>query len=233
MGTRLAPPLEFHRLGSRFYQPGGVHDGLLPRYVVAHPRHVAHHQGPGLGSGDRTDVAHHVVHRHVQGGVVAEHYHADRVTDEDDVHSRGVCAPSSRGVVGRHHHDPLGTPGDLARGDGGYRDLAGNHRSASTVRRTHGCRRHLRCYQSAGKPAAEPEHSNEVVPPAGGAHLDLVAVEGPSPAPDPLELTHGGDTTAVWRQARPEYVPHDHKLDGSADGTATTDPITNVGGRPA
>ena len=60
-------------------------------------------------------VVQHVVERHRQRVLVAEHHHADRVADEQHVHAGAVEQPRHRGVVGGEHRDLLAAPLLLAQ----------------------------------------------------------------------------------------------------------------------
>ena len=93
----LAAPLQLHRLGPGPDQSGGVAHRVLDRDVVAHPRHVAHDQRPGLGPGHGGDVVGHVVDGDLQSVVVAEDDHGEAVADEDDVTpaSSAIRAPGA------------------------------------------------------------------------------------------------------------------------------------------
>ena len=101
----LAPAFELHRAGAGADERGGVVHGLVAAHVVAEPRQIADDQRARLRAGDRADVVHHVVDRHLQRVVVAEHDHGDGVADEDHVDPGGVDHAGRRRVVRRDHHE--------------------------------------------------------------------------------------------------------------------------------
>ncbi len=105
----LATALELHRMGAGPHQLGRVAHRLLGRHVVAHPRQVADDVAVGLGPRHRSGVVDHVVDRHLEGVVVAEDDHRDRVTDEDEVGAGFARDASARGVVRGDHDERLAT----------------------------------------------------------------------------------------------------------------------------
>jgi len=99
-GQALATALELDRAGAGPDQLGGVLHGLLRRDVVAHPRQVAHDQRAGPGPGHRGGVVGQVVDGHLEGVLVAEHDHGDRVADQDQVDARLIPASSAMRAPG-------------------------------------------------------------------------------------------------------------------------------------
>ena len=75
------------------------------RGLIAHVRHVAHDPGIGRAATNCRRVTDHVVHRHGQGLVVAEHGHAEAVADEDHVNARLILQIGGGIIV-------AGQPGD-------------------------------------------------------------------------------------------------------------------------
>ena len=89
------------------HQPAGVQHGLLGAGLVAHERHVPHDHRAGLRARDGARVVQHVVHRHRQRAVVAEHDRAHGVAHEQDLDAGLVGEPRGREVVRRDHRDGL------------------------------------------------------------------------------------------------------------------------------
>ena len=106
----LAATLELHGLGTSADQHRGVPHRVLDGRVVAHPRHVADDQRPGLGPRHGTDVVRHVVDGDLQRVVIAEDDHGHAVPDENDVDARLVGDAGSRRVIRRHHHERRTAP---------------------------------------------------------------------------------------------------------------------------
>jgi hypothetical protein len=135
----LATAFELHRLGAGSDEPRRVVDRVDRGGVVAQPREVGDDQrllGRALGRGrrqaarDRGGVVGDVVDRHLEGVVVAEDDHGDRVAHQDQIDPGLVGHPSAWGVVGRHHHERLAAVSHLARPHGGRGDLRA-HRCTS------------------------------------------------------------------------------------------------------
>ena len=78
-------------------------NGLLRRDVVTHPRHVANDVAIRLGPRHRGGVVAHVVGRHLEGVVVAEHDHRKAVAHEDEVGAGFARHPRTGRVVGGDH----------------------------------------------------------------------------------------------------------------------------------
>ena len=87
------------------HEASGVADGGLDGGLVGHVGHVADHEGGGCAAADGLRVADHVVHGDRQGGVVAEHGHAQAVADQDHLDA-GLLLQIGGGVV------VAGQPGD-------------------------------------------------------------------------------------------------------------------------
>ena len=77
----------------------------LDRRLVAHVGHVADDQRGGRPAPHRRRVADHVVHRHRQGGVEAQHRHAQAVADEDHVDPGLLLEVGGRVVVAGQPRD--------------------------------------------------------------------------------------------------------------------------------
>ena len=107
----LGATLELDRVAARLgHEPAGVADRRLDAGLVAHVGHVAHDPRVGRAASHGRRVADHVVHRHRQRGVVAEHRHAQAVADEDHVDPGLVLEVGRRVVVAGQpgDRDPLG-----------------------------------------------------------------------------------------------------------------------------
>ena len=132
--------LELHGLGAGPHQGGGVADGVLHRHVVAEPRQVADHQGPGRRPAHGGDVMGHDPHVDLQGVGVAEHVVGHRVAHQDHVDPGGVGDARPGGVVGGEHDEGLTAARTLAGTDLGDRDL-GCHVGPPCRPAHEGCRR--------------------------------------------------------------------------------------------
>ena len=79
----------------------GAAYGLLRTFLIAAEGHVAHDEGVRRALNDGADVVYHVVERDADGGVVAQHYHAQRVAHEHDLRLALVYDGGRGVVVGR------------------------------------------------------------------------------------------------------------------------------------
>ena len=113
----LTPALKLHRVRTGTHQPSSVAHRLLLGNVVTHPRQIADDVAVGLGPSHRRGVMHHVVDRDLEGVVVAEHHHRDRIADQDQIGTGFACDASTGGVVGGDHDEGLTTITHLARSD--------------------------------------------------------------------------------------------------------------------
>jgi hypothetical protein len=116
----LAPPSSLTASAPFPHEPTGVDHGVTGAGVIAHPRHVHHHQAVGLGPLDRGAVDDHEIGGHLQGGVEAVDGVGDRVAHQDHVDPRLRDDRSGGMVVGGDHRQ-LGTT--LAGTDTGNGDL--------------------------------------------------------------------------------------------------------------
>ena len=99
---------QLHRLrAALLQQPPRVAQGVLGAHVVGHEGHVGHDEGVLRAADDRPRVVEHVVERHGERGVVAEHDVAEAVANEDDGDACLVHEPGHRVVVGGHADDGL------------------------------------------------------------------------------------------------------------------------------
>lgn len=94
--------LELHRFAATLgEEPAGVqHRGFVGK-LVGHERHVADHHGGLHAARDRFRELQHLVHRHRDGVLVAEHRHAAAVTHQDPVHPGLVGEDCRRIIIGR------------------------------------------------------------------------------------------------------------------------------------
>ncbi len=119
----LRSALHLDTVGARANQRGRVPNGFGRRDVEAHPRHVADHQRRRFGPADRGHVVGDVVDRDVEGVVVAEHHHGQRVADQDHVDVGLGGHPAGRSIVGRHHHQRISPVASLRGPDLGNGSL--------------------------------------------------------------------------------------------------------------
>lgn len=87
------------------YEAAGVADGGFNRWLVEHVRHVTDQEGGRCAAADRLGVADHIIHSNGQGGVVAEHGHAQAVAHQNHLDTC-LLLQICRGVV------VAGQPGD-------------------------------------------------------------------------------------------------------------------------
>ena len=114
-GEALAASLDLDRRAPTLgHQAAGVAHGVAQARVVAQPGHVAHHQRAGTDPVDGGRVVDDVVDRHLEGRLVAEDDHAERVADEDQVGPTGIGHAGRRDVVRSHHRE---TAAALGRDD--------------------------------------------------------------------------------------------------------------------
>ena len=72
------------------HQTSGVAEGLLRGDLIRHERHVRYHQGMLDGANHGLCVVDHVFQRHRNGGVMTLHNVANRVANEQHIHSGSV-----------------------------------------------------------------------------------------------------------------------------------------------
>ena len=101
--------LELDGAGTCAHEAGRVGHSLGAAAVVAGPGHVSHHELGRFRPRHRGRVADHVFHGHLEGVLVAEHDHAERVANKDEVDSRGGGGPGGGSIVRRHHDKRLAT----------------------------------------------------------------------------------------------------------------------------
>ena len=117
---------ELDDVGAGFLdEPDRVANGVFVGHVVAPERHVADDERSLDCARHGARQEEHLVHRHRDGPVVAEHDHAGGVTDEQDVDA-GLFRKARAGrVVGGDHHDLLAAA--LQVGEVRQRQLPGFH----------------------------------------------------------------------------------------------------------
>ena len=94
-------------------ESAGVAERLL-RCRIGQERHVADDEGTPRAAGDGRGVVEHVLHRHAELVLVAEHRPAERVADEQQRDAGLVEELGRRVVVGGQHRDPLAVGVHLA-----------------------------------------------------------------------------------------------------------------------
>ena len=104
-------------------QHRGVPHRVGDRHVVAHPRHVGDYEGRRVRTGHGRGVVGDVLHRHLQGVLVAEYDHGHRIANEDHVDAGLVDHPGTRSVVCGEHHQGIVPTGHLPVPNGGNRAL--------------------------------------------------------------------------------------------------------------
>ena len=108
---RLGDPnaaLQLHRLRAGFLQEASsILQRLLNAEVVGEERHVGGDQRALGAAHHRRRVVQHHLHRHRDGGAVAQHHLPQAVADEDDRHARLLHQLGGGVVVGRQHGEPL------------------------------------------------------------------------------------------------------------------------------
>ncbi len=115
------PALQLDCLGTGPNQRRGVLDRVGCRDVIAHPWHVGDHKGRRVGPGHRSGVVGNVLNGHLQGVVVTEDDHRNRIPYEDHVGTGLIDHPGTRSVVGGEHHQRVASTGDLAFPNDGNR----------------------------------------------------------------------------------------------------------------
>ena len=121
-GGHALAALELDRVGAPLLdQPPRVPHPLLDAHLVGHERHVGDHQRGRPGARHRAGVVEHLLDRHREGGLVAQHDRAQAVPHQQDVDARFVGDARGREVVGGHDHDRVAAP--LHLDDRGRRHL--------------------------------------------------------------------------------------------------------------
>ena len=105
-----AATLQLDRVGSGLQEVAGVADGVLGGGVIAHERHVTHHQGVLHPAAHRPGVMQHLLHRHRQGVGVTQHGHPERVTDQQHRDAGLVQDAGGGEVVRGEHGEPPALP---------------------------------------------------------------------------------------------------------------------------
>jgi len=102
----LAPALQLDGVHQAFLQEApGVAHGFLGVDLVAHEGHIADQEGVFRPARHRPAVVDHVCHGDLQGVLVAQHHHAQRVAHQDGVDTHLVERRGGGVVVRRQHGD--------------------------------------------------------------------------------------------------------------------------------
>lgn len=120
LGYRLAA-FELNRLRPAFLdETCGVAHGILGRDVVGHKGHVADYKGVLGPANNRFCVVDHFIHRHWDGGFVAQHNHAQAVAHKENGDARLIGKLRYGVIVGGDHSDLLALLLHLPDLGGGY-----------------------------------------------------------------------------------------------------------------
>ena len=104
----FAAALQLDRVAVGFLdEAAGVLNGGFVGDLIGHVGHVADDEGVRRAAAHGGAVVDHVVHRDGDRGVVPERDHADRVADEDHVHSGAFLILGRQIIVGREPGDRL------------------------------------------------------------------------------------------------------------------------------
>ena len=125
--------LHLHRGGAGLQQASSVADRLLDAHLIGHEGHVGHHERALSAAGHGARVVQHVVERHRQRVLVAEHHHAHRVAHEQHVDAGAVEKPRHRRVVGGEHGNLLAAAFPLAQVGHAYFGVAHGSRDAAAL----------------------------------------------------------------------------------------------------
>ncbi len=113
--------LQFHGIHAAvLQQTTGVAHRLGPVSLVGHERHIADEIRVLRPAPHGLAVVQHLVHRHRHGGIIAQHHHAQRITDQDRVQSRPIRSQRAGIVVGGDHGDWLAPRLLLLKRQDGY-----------------------------------------------------------------------------------------------------------------
>src|SRR5437867_6165073 len=82
--------LELHHLGAGRHQFGRAAECLLRRFLIASEGHVGDEETALAAARDAARMVGHVGERHRKRGLVSLQHHAERVSDEEAVETRGV-----------------------------------------------------------------------------------------------------------------------------------------------
>ena len=164
------------------HEAAGVEHGGLVGGLVAHVGHVADEPAVGGAAAHGGGVADHVVHRDRQGGVEAEHGHAEAVANEDDVDA-GLLDQVGHGVVVAGDHGEGRALRHLVeeRGQGDF--FAVGHVGCSYVRDGYGvsCRVSPRPEDLARPDAGDRDASKMAVPQKSLPSIVTLRVSGLAP----------------------------------------------------
>jgi len=129
-------PFDLDRRGAALLDEAqGVGDGLVGTEVERAERHVGDQQRAFDAAAHRLHVVEHLVHRHRQRVVVAEHHHRERVADQHQVDAGLVGEKRAGVVVGGDHGEPLAAQRGLAHERHGDLLRVGSHPRRLPVKR--------------------------------------------------------------------------------------------------
>ena len=122
-GSLLSSTFELYRIHSGLLeQATSVADCIFNRNLIRQKGHITDREGASYGARHGFTVVDHVTYRYGKGVLVAQHHHAQRISNKDGINPCGIHHGGCTEVIGGQHRDAFAVV--LLRLECGGRDFS-------------------------------------------------------------------------------------------------------------